>query len=1025
MKKYKNNQIQLNKKLNRNIKPKAFTLIELLAVIVILAIIASIVIPMILGIIQRAKYKAFKESLNNAFHAYELYEVNNKLEDDPNADKTVDIQKLPLDSKNLKGEVTKNDEGDIELNDVTDGTYCAAGTKYDLSIIKGSCEDLRNKLDLKLHTVPGTTKIDVVVETVLGVPKNYDYKIEKEDYKKEINNQKTNKQTFNKLFLDTEYEITVSVRNNFGVEKILTKKERTLKTDPIKLELNPKDEYIKSGTVTITYPKINNVTYEYKWLEDTDWKDTTDLTLDVAAKNSTLLARVREEENVLLTNEMTINNIDDVNPVLNLSTVQKTTNSITIPYSIVEEHIKEVTCKYSNTDGSYSIDAQATNSACSLTNLDNTKTYYYQVCVTDEADNKVCKTGDTKPEVVVNPTITITHSPTNASATTTNGYSKEEIAKVTFSKANVTTPTYYIKSTLAGTTSVNVLASCTEENSKPKTCTNVSTNSIKANTWYKVSGNINVTYNTQTTSNQTIYAITFDGTNYSGASTGTTLKIDRTIPTISFVTNGNSAVAKTRSSVVNITEAHSGINVLKYKWLTSNTGSASDGTTFKTGGTVTTPANLNGTYYLCVYVTDKVGNSKNLCSGAFKLDNTAPTITFGTNGNSSYAKTQSSKITVTNDSYGATLNTGSYKYIWSTSNTATPTTAFTSGSTYKQSSGTGNYYLRATACDSLNNCTTKTSAVFKLDNSGPTCGSWSGTSTSWTNSNRTIYVGCSDSGSGCSSTSFSKTYSTTTKTATPTITIRDNLGNTTNCTPSSSLNIYVDKTAPEIELKNFNRQSSYMEASIVPSDSDSGIDYMRWKYDYDDTWWSNVCDNGSIFSGCRSTYRHENIVYFKAVDVAGNEGHTSMKVTFSGSSGGSSGSSTGSSSGNSSNSDKSIYQESSSCSKPTCTKATFESVSNGLTASFTCKATDSNSRIATVRYIYSEYANLDFKDRNFIDIGNINQNSYTRNSTWTTTLSATQHIDPPIKGKSYYLIYGAITDCGSQQIYVTSYTRSY
>ncbi len=144
-----------------------------------------------------------------------------------------------------------------------------------------------------------------------------------------------------------------------------------------------------------------------------------------------------------------------------------------------------------------------------------------------------------KTEKIENPSISITHSPSNASLTTTNGYSKEEVASVVFSDKNITNPIYYIKSTLKGTTSVNVLGSCTEENSKPKTCTNIDTNKIEANTWYKVSGNINVTYNTETNSNQTIYAITFDGTNYSDSATGTTLKIDNVGPIFKTTVNEN------------------------------------------------------------------------------------------------------------------------------------------------------------------------------------------------------------------------------------------------------------------------------------------------------------------------------------------------------------------------------------------------------------------------------------------------------------------------------------------------------
>ena len=44
-------------------KKKGFTLIELLAVIVVLAVIALITTPVILGVIEKAKKGAFKNSV--------------------------------------------------------------------------------------------------------------------------------------------------------------------------------------------------------------------------------------------------------------------------------------------------------------------------------------------------------------------------------------------------------------------------------------------------------------------------------------------------------------------------------------------------------------------------------------------------------------------------------------------------------------------------------------------------------------------------------------------------------------------------------------------------------------------------------------------------------------------------------------------------------------------------------------------------------------------------------------------------
>ena len=78
----------------------------------------------------------------------------------------------------------------------------------------------------------------------------------------------------------------------------------------------------------------------------------------------------------------------------------------------------------------------------------------------------------------------------------------------------------------------------------------------------------------------------------------------------------------------------------------------------------------------------------------------------------------------------------------------------------------------------------------KIDKVAPTCSSASGSSTTWTSGNRSIYQYCSDSDSGCTSSYTYQNYSTTTKTSS--IMIYDNVGNSRSC----PVNVYVDKTAP-------------------------------------------------------------------------------------------------------------------------------------------------------------------------------------------------------------------------------------
>ena len=118
------------------------------------------------------------------------------------------------------------------------------------------------------------------------------------------------------------------------------------------------------------------------------------------------------------------------------------------------------------------------------------------------------------------------------------------------------------------------------------------------------------------------------------------------------------------------------------------------------------------------------------------IDKTQPTVTFGTNGSTSYKKSQSTTVTVTNAGTSA-VNASSLKYQWTQSTTApaenTFSTTFTSGGTITKSDGTGNnWYLWILAKNTAGNTTIVKSNVFYLDNTAPN--TTAPTATSTTNS---------------------------------------------------------------------------------------------------------------------------------------------------------------------------------------------------------------------------------------------------------------------------------------------------
>ena len=118
------------------------------------------------------------------------------------------------------------------------------------------------------------------------------------------------------------------------------------------------------------------------------------------------------------------------------------------------------------------------------------------------------------------------------------------------------------------------------------------------------------------------------------------------------------------------------------------------------------------------------------------IDKAGPTVTFGTNGSTSYKKSQSTTVTVTNAGTSA-VNASSLKYQWTQSTTApaenTFSTTFTSGGTITKSDGTGNnWYLWILAKNTAGNTTIVKSNVFYLDNTAPN--TTAPTATSTTNS---------------------------------------------------------------------------------------------------------------------------------------------------------------------------------------------------------------------------------------------------------------------------------------------------
>ena len=101
-------------------KNKGFTLVELLAVIVILALIALIATPIILNVINDAKKQAAKDSAYGYMDAVEKYIVSSELEDKSIPDGTYRVEDL---NKKISVKGSTPDNGNIEIKNSSVKSY--------------------------------------------------------------------------------------------------------------------------------------------------------------------------------------------------------------------------------------------------------------------------------------------------------------------------------------------------------------------------------------------------------------------------------------------------------------------------------------------------------------------------------------------------------------------------------------------------------------------------------------------------------------------------------------------------------------------------------------------------------------------------------------------------------------------------------------------------------------------------------------------------------------------------------------
>ena len=293
--------------------------------------------------------------------------------------------------------------------------------------------------------------------------------------------------------------------------------------------------------------------------------------------------------------------VDKCNPMIH--EINLTSNSNTITVEVLNDLSSDEVTKYY-----YSLDnknfVESNNNVHVFINLNENTEYTVYVKIKNE-DNKesevYAKTIKTKK--FNNPEIKLINTPT----TSHNGYFKKQEAVITFKANKFSNPLYYIKSSKAGKTNLNVLASC-GTGSTPGTCTPITnTKDISKDTWYQVSGNINVVYENTITTNENIYVMVYDGNSYAGSASSTLGKIDADVPTVTIKT----PVVKTNSITLNyeLKDVHSGIDSYTCKYGTVKDNYTSVGDANETTCSFS-KLEAEKTYYYQICAKDKVGNNE-------------------------------------------------------------------------------------------------------------------------------------------------------------------------------------------------------------------------------------------------------------------------------------------------------------------------------------------------------------------------------------------------------------------------------
>jgi len=406
------------------VEKKGFTLIELLAVIVILALVALITIPLVLGVIDRVQIASYKESLRSVFGAADIYIASSEFSVFPEEGINVVDTKIQMKNKNFtSGKILKNEQGVLELDKVSNGKYCAGGTINNIVIVTGSCD----ALDITPPTI--TIASNLVTSSSITIVANAEdlesgingYQFSKDNGNTWTTKQISNVYNFTGLTNDTNYTFKVRVYNNNGLSTI--SEELNVATVDIPMptySINPVG-WTSSAVVTITYPeREDGYIYEYSLDNALTWETVEEpaITKEITFnENGNVIARILDGTNEVSGMSYSVTTIDDINPTVTFSMDGNSTyakiRATLVTVSDLESGVNPSSLKYlwttsTTTPSEASFTSTFTNGNAIITPEGVTGGYYLWILASDNTDNKIITRSNVFNLDNTAPVITIT-----------------------------------------------------------------------------------------------------------------------------------------------------------------------------------------------------------------------------------------------------------------------------------------------------------------------------------------------------------------------------------------------------------------------------------------------------------------------------------------------------------------------------------------------------------------------------------------------------------------------------------------